>query len=195
MIINEFLCQSGRIKVNFKNKHLLDKKQKYILICNHRSRFDSMIIANEFQDVNMCFISKPENFKIPIVGSVIHKCGYLPIDREDNRSALKTILKASDFIKNNDVWYGVFPEGTRNKQAKGMLDFKSGCLKMSQKTGCPICVLTIKNTNKISKNSPFKTTIVDIEVVDIIDSSIFKTHQTVEVGNMIKEKMLKSLND
>ncbi|MBQ7308139.1 MAG: 1-acyl-sn-glycerol-3-phosphate acyltransferase [Clostridia bacterium] len=195
LMINEFLCMSARIKVVIKNKELINKYQKYILICNHRSKFDSMIIANEFQDVKMCFVSKPENFKIPIVGSIIHKCGYSPIDREDNRSALKTIIKVSDFVKNNDVWYGVFPEGTRNKEAKGLLDFKSGCLKISQKTHCPICVMTIKDTNKISKNFPFKSTTVTLEIVEIVDSSIFEKYSTVEVGNMLREKMLNSLKD
>ena len=39
--------------------------------------------------------AKPEIFDIPITGSVVHKCFFLSIDREDNRKALGTILRAA----------------------------------------------------------------------------------------------------
>lgn len=195
LVVNQFLCNSARIKVEIKNKALLDKNKKYLIVCNHRSRFDSMIIANTFKNIQMSFASKPSNFKIPLVGNVIHKCGYVSIDRENDKNALRSILHASKLLKENNICYGIFPEGTRNKSAYGLLDFKNGCFKIAQKANCSICVMTLKNTEKIKKNFPFKSTRVILDVVDIIEPTIFESNSTIEIGNKIKYQMLQSLNE
>lgn len=195
IIFNEFICSKARIKVKVKNKEKLDKTKKYIIVCNHRSKFDPMIIANEFKEMPIAFISKPENLNIPLAGNIVYECGYKGIDRNNDRKALVTIKEVSEIINNNHISYGVFPEGTRNKSNAQLLDFKNGCLKLSQKTGCPILVLTLKNTEKIAKNFPFKSTSITLDIVDVIDSSIFNEKNTIEVGNIIKEKMLNSLEN
>lgn len=193
-IINSFLCKTANIKVVVKNKEILKKDKQYVIVCNHKSRFDPMIISNELRKVlKIAFISKQENFDIPIVGGVIHKCGYIGIDREHPKNALNSVNQAVDFIENNKKYsYGVFPEGTRNK-GDDLMPFKNGCLKIAQKSKKPICIITLTNTADIHKNFPFKRTYVTMDIVDIIEPEIFDEHTTTEVGNIIREKMINSL--
>ena len=197
LMINQFLCQSARVKLEVKNEDIIQKGRQYIIVCDHRSKFDSMLIADYFKKkMQTVFISKPSNLKIPAAGPFIHKCGYMAIDRENPREALKTIINMTEFLKNNPtISCGVFPEGTRNKSGYGLLEFKNGCLKLAQKNHLPILIMTIKNTNQISKNFPFKSTKVILDIVGVIEPDIFSEHNTIYVADIIKNMMLESLNE
>ena len=192
-LLNEFALESMRIKLVVKNKELVNKNQKYIMVCNHVSDFDSMIISDYFNKMPLGWVSKEENLKIPVLGNILYKYGYCSVNRKDDKKALKQILDCIKFIKDNDISYGVFPEGTRNKSADTVLPFRSGSLKISQKTGCPILVMSIKNTQKIHKNFPLRRTEVILDFIEVIDSDIFSSKSTVEVSEYIHDRIYNSL--
>lgn len=94
----------------------LPKNERFLLVCNHRSKFDPILTWYVLRDYNLAFISKPENFR---------RCCFMAIDRENPRNALKTIHQAAELIKQNEVSVAVYPEGTRSKTCE-LLPFHNG---------------------------------------------------------------------
>lgn len=154
-----------RIKVSGREK-LKDINGKYLLISNHRSDFDPFVTIKGLKEKNLAFISKPGNFKVPFLGKIVKKCCYLPIDRENPRNAIKTIIKAADIIKNGGVSMGVYPEGTRD-YGKGLLPFHDGVFKIAQKAECPVVVVSVTGTEKVHKRAPFLRTTVNVKILEV----------------------------
>ena len=88
-----FATKLIRIKLHTTGKELLPNG-RFLMVSNHRSKFDPILSWLVFGDRQLSFISKRENFKVPIYGRLIHRLCFMPIDRENPRNAVKTINRA-----------------------------------------------------------------------------------------------------
>ena len=181
------------IRVKVKGKDKLPKDTRFLMVENHISNFDAIVTGYAFRKSKLAVISKPEVFKIFAFGKIIRKCCFLSINREDPRIAIETIRKASNLIKNDETSILLYPEGTRSKTGK-LLPFHNGTLKIARNANVPIVVAVIKDTDKVKHNFPFKRTIVTIEVIDVINAEEVRSFTTRELGDFIRNKMLKALN-
>ena len=182
-----------RVKLDVKDRKKLDELDgRFLLVSNHRSNFDPILTYYAFRKKGLAFISKPENFKIPLAGPIIRKCCFLAIDRVNPRNAIKTLRKASDLIKNDVVSFGIYPEGTRSKDGN-MLEFHDGVFKIAQNANVPVVVVTVKNTENIAKRKFWGKITTEIDIVDIIDSQTVSSKTTHELSAMARESMLKNL--
>jgi len=170
-------------------------KGRFLLVQNHRSNFDPIITWYLLRKSPISFISKKENFNIPLFGRIIHRCCFRTIDRENPRNALKTILDSSELITNDKVSIGVYPEGTRNKHSDEnlLLPFHNGVFKIAQKANVPIVVTTIAGTEQITKNYPFSGTDIVFKVVDVIPSDEIASERTEQIGIRVKHCMTEGL--
>jgi 1-acyl-sn-glycerol-3-phosphate acyltransferase len=181
------------IKVNVKGREKLPKDSRFLMVENHISNFDAIVTGYAFRKSQLAVISKPEVFKIFAFGKIIKKCCFLAINREDPRVAIETIRKATNLIKNDETSILLYPEGTRSKSGK-LLPFHNGTLKIARNANVPIAVAVIKNTDKVKHNFPFKRTVVTVEVIDVINSEEVRSFTTGELGDFIRNKMLKALD-
>lgn len=186
--VNGWIIDSARVKLVVNGLDKIDPNTNYLFVYNHRSKFDSQIVPRLFKKHNVLLISKPENLKVPIAGKCIHAMGYMPIDRENNRKAIETILKAADYLKNGHS-IGLCPEGRRNKTGIDLLPFKNGAFKVAQRAKAPIVVLTLNGTEKIHKNFPLKRSVVHLDVLDVIPADKVATMSTQEIGDYASEIM------
>jgi len=175
------VCWLARIKVKALGKEKLPDVP-YLLVCNHRSNFDNFVITSVIRDPYLVFISKPSNFKIPFAGRLIKRCGYLAIDRENPRNALKTIHASSELIKNENMSIGVFPEGTRGRE-EGVAPFSEGCFLIAKKAACPVVVASLKGTDRIHKRFPLES-VVELEFVDVIPAETVKEKRSGELSDI-----------
>jgi 1-acyl-sn-glycerol-3-phosphate acyltransferase len=118
------------------------------------------------------------------------KCCYYPIDRENARNAVKTINLAADVIKSGEASMMVYPEGTRNKEAKGLLPFHNSVFKIAQKAQCPIVVLSTRGTEKVRKRAPFRRSDVYLKVLAVIDAEEVVASRTADVGTKVEQLLL-----
>jgi 1-acyl-sn-glycerol-3-phosphate acyltransferase len=101
------------------------------------------------------------------------RLGYIPIDRENLRSALKSVKKSTEMLKNKTSIL-IFPEGTRSPDGK-LSSFKKGGLNMFLKQGnMTVLPVVIKGTiNILRKNSlavhPGQT--VELHILKPIDAA------------------------
>lgn len=100
-----------RVRVNVTGREKIPHDTRFLLVSNHRTIFDPVLTMAELSEFTLAFISKKENFKIPIVNKLMHMCFCLPLDREDNRAAVKTINEAVELLDENVVSMGIYPEG------------------------------------------------------------------------------------
>jgi len=188
-----------RIKIHTKGmeklENTLPKGSRFLLVQNHRSNFDPILTWLILMKYDVAFISKEANMHIPIFGRLIRKCCFMAIDRENAREAIKTIIKASEIIKDDQVSYGIYPEGSRNKEYKGLLPFHNGVFKIAQLAKVPIVVTTIRGTEDVHRNFPKRHTDVYFEVTSVIlPENIVKT-STKEIGAEVEKQMLLSLGE
>lgn len=187
------LFNFARVRLHVTEKEKLPDGKPFYLVSNHRSNFDALICMVKLREYPLAFISKPENFEMPIVGAFLHKCGFLPIDRENPRNALKTINNATAILKSGEMSIGIYPEGTRNRTDMALLPFKSGAFKPAQDAGMPIVVMTVKNTEKIARNFPLRHTDVYLDIAAVLSSDEISGIRRTQVGETVRTIMLDSL--
>ncbi|MBE6529674.1 MAG: 1-acyl-sn-glycerol-3-phosphate acyltransferase [Ruminococcaceae bacterium] len=143
-------------------------EEPFVLISNHRSVFDPMVVLAKTKRKKMLFISKESNFKIPIAGPFIRHAAFLGIDRENGIRALRTLKNAADRMTNEDADIGIYPEGTRTKDGN-LMEFKSGAFYLAKKANAPIVVMVVRNTEKVGKRFSLKPTRVSMDYVAVVD--------------------------
>lgn len=147
----------------------------YIITANHQSYFDIFILL-AYLPMQFKFIAKKSLFNIPILGLSMKRLGYIPIDRENLRSALKTVKETTEVLKNN-ISILLFPEGTRSVNGK-LSSFKKGGLNMFLRLkGAKVLPIAIKGSIEILKKNSFaihpgKT--VELHILNIIDPNNIK---------------------
>lgn len=173
----------GGVRVHVTGLDKVPRKGRFLLISNHLFAFDPIVFYYAMPWAELAFISKTENFSLYIVAQVMRKILCLPLDRNNDREALKAILKAIQFIKEDKASIAVFPEGGTIKS--GLLQpFRNGAFKIAQKANVPIVVCALSNTKAILKNMFRRRTDVHLDVLDVIPAeTVASLKTTVEIGD------------
>ena len=182
-----------RIKLHVSGAERLPEG-RFLLVSNHRSKFDPILTWLVLGDRQLSFISKPENFKVPFYGRIIHRLCFMAIDRENPRNAVKTINRAVDLIGRDVANVAVYPEGTRNYE-EGLLPFHNAMFKIAQKANVPVAVVTVKGTYEIQKNFPLHRSHVYIDVVKTLGAEHVKATKTAALGDEVRDLMLNNLSE
>jgi 1-acyl-sn-glycerol-3-phosphate acyltransferase len=124
-----------------------------IYMTNHQSYFDIFALL-AFLPVDFKFIVKQELMKIPFLGPAMRKAGYIGIEREDPRKAVKSIKKAAQRIAGG-ASVVIFPEGTRSTDGR-LQPFKRGGFNLALKSKCDIVPVTIKDSYRIVPKGSLK---------------------------------------
>ena len=193
-LLNEtawLILRLGRVRIECTGLEKLQGLPPFLLVANHRSNFDPFIAITACPKYELAYIAKPEIFDIPITGSVVHKCFFLSIDREDNRKALGTILRAAALLRDGTVSIGVYPEGTRSKTGE-LLPFRNGAFQIAKRAGAPIVIAKTTGTEQIARRFARRRTIVRFDILDALSADTAAKMTTREIGEYAREQMLQS---
>ena len=180
----------ARIEIRVRGKDKVPAYGNFLLVSNHLSDHDFMSMLITLRNRSIAFVSKPENFDKPVIGKILHKSGFLAINRQEARAALTTIREVSERMKTMPISYGVFPEGTRNRESnKILLPFHEGVFLMAKKAGVPIVIVRVTGTDQVKKRAPWRKTRVYVDFVDVIDAETVKTARSHELSEMVRERM------
>lgn len=186
----------SRISLKAEGLEKLPDDGKFLLVSNHVSAYDPVILLHLLKKYRMMFISKPENFDIPIAGFLMKKSGFLAIDRENPRNALKIIYDAADFITAKECPAVIYPEGTRNKAPEnGLLPFHSGVFKIAKRAGVPVVVAASCGTEQISRNWPLKKSKVRLKIAAVLDADEISSHNDKEISERVEKIMKVALEE
>ena len=167
--------------------------RRFLLVCNHINDLDPVTLLGYFPNSQLAFITKRENMTMFLVGKIMHKILCQPINRENDKEALKTILKCISLIKEDKASVAVFPEGYTSMD--GLLHrFRHGVFKIALKTKVPIVVCTLQNTNKVFKNiAKLKKTDVHLHLLTVIQPEEYEGLTAVELGERVHQMMADDL--
>lgn len=137
-------------------EHLKDKKS-YVLISNHQSFMDIVVLFTIYPST-LRMVVKKEILYIPIFGWILWWLRFIYIDRGNRRKSLRSIDKGAAQIK-KDMSVLLFPEGTRSIDG-ALQPFRPGSFIMAIKSQVPIIPITVSGTiNVMHKNDPFQLTL------------------------------------
>lgn len=165
---------------------------RFLLVSNHRSNFDPILTWFVLRKRDIAFVSKRENFDVPIFGRFIRRCCFMAIDRENPRNAIRTIDQAAVLIREDKVSVGIYPEGTRSKDCV-LLPFHPGVFKIAQKANVPVVVMTVNGTEKIHRNVPFHRTVVNLDILKVIPAEKVSSERTALISEDVRETMAQQL--
>ena len=167
---------------------------KVLLVCNHLNNGDPVVIFHQVKKrQKLAFIAKREVGDMFVVGKCMHKMLCQRLNRENDREALKTILKCIEIIKEDKASIAVFPEGGI-RGGDVLHPFRSGVFKIAQRTQVPIVVCTLWGTQTIFKNGlRLKPSYVDFHVVGVVQPEEYAGMNTVQIGNLVHDMMAEDL--
>jgi 1-acyl-sn-glycerol-3-phosphate acyltransferase len=132
------------VRVRVKGLELLDPKQTYVFVANHRSYLDTAAIF-VYNGRRIGLLAKKELLKVPVLGVGMGFVNVMAIDRTNRESAIRTTEAAAQRIKSG-VSFAVFVEGTRAMPGE-LLPFKKGAFYMARQAGVPVVPVVIKNSD------------------------------------------------
>ena len=132
------------VRVKVRGLELLDPKQSYVFVSNHRSYLDTAAIF-VYTGRRIGVLAKKELLKVPVLGVGMGFVNVMAIDRTNRESAIRTTEAAAKRIQSG-VSFAVFVEGTRAKPGE-LLPFKKGAFYMARQAGVPVVPVAIKNSD------------------------------------------------
>jgi 1-acyl-sn-glycerol-3-phosphate acyltransferase len=134
------------VRVKVKGLELLDPKQTYVFVSNHRSYLDTATLFI-FTGRRIGLLAKKELLKVPVLGVGMGFVNVMAIDRSNRESAIRTMEAAAERIRSG-ISFGVFVEGTRAKPGE-LLPFKKGAFYMARQAGVPVVPVAIKYSDDL----------------------------------------------
>lgn len=172
-----------RIRIKTKGLEKMPKEGRFLLVCNHCNDSDPIILLHVLRKFQLAFISKRENSTMFVIGPMMHKILCQLINRENDREALKTILKCIQILKEDKASVAVFPEGGILSEDGKLHHFRPGVFKIAQKANVPIVVCTLKGTKDVVRNiKRLRGSKTELSVLEVIPAEELKGITTVDIA-------------
>ncbi len=140
-ILFKILIRIMGIKLSVEGRENIDLDKTYLIMGNHQSLFDLFVIPAA---VPLCFtgIEAAYHFSIPIWGYLVRKWGCIPIERNNLKSAIKSLETARRTLLSG-MSLCILPEGHRTLTGK-MGEFKKGPFHLARSAGADILPIGVK---------------------------------------------------
>jgi len=166
---------------------------RFLLVSNHLHEIDPAILMHYFPKAQLAFIAKKEVEDMFLVGKLMPQLLSQFLDRENDRQALKTIVRCIQILKDDRASIGVFPEGGINNQRK-LKHFRPGVFKIAQKAKVPIVVCTLRDTHKaIGTVLKLKKATVTLHILEVLSPQWMEGKTTVEIADHVYGLMKEDL--
>ena len=199
ILMDKLLFALFSMKIHFSGRELLSRNEQYIIVCNHRSNVDSLVIDYYLKNFPLVFITKDSLFNVPFVGQIIHGCAYLKIYRDNIQSEFDMFSRANEMLIRSDkpLSIGVFPEGTRNKNndVSELLEFKAGTFRMAFKSKKPIVIMALKGTKEVNEKLLFKRHNIFLDILEVIEFDQYKDLSVNEISSYCQNKISQYLKE
>lgn len=183
------------IRIRVIQERPLPEDQNYVFMCNHQSQLDIPVLEEVLRSYRVRFLAKKSLFDIPFFGWGIKALGYVPVDREDPKEGLKSVLVCVERLKEGFSLI-IFPEGTRSSTGE-LLPFKIGGFLIPIKAGIDICPVAIWGTRDILPKGKLwfnlKKPTVSVYIGTPIRVKEFSLRDKVYLANLVRKAIEEGL--
>lgn len=128
--------------VEVRGREHVERGATYVMVANHLSLLDILVMFRLFR--HFTWVSKAENFRVPVVGWNMHLNAYIPLKRGD-RDSVRTMLARAEGDLRDGISVMIFPEGTRSRDGR-LKPFKPGAFELATTTGRPVLPIVMSGT-------------------------------------------------
>jgi len=128
--------------VSIEGTENLSRAVAYVIVANHQSFADILVLFR--LRLHYKWVSKAENFRVPLIGWNMTLNRYIRLDRGSVRGNLQMLQKCEQTLQEGSSVM-IFPEGTRSPDGM-MRPFKDGAFDLALKTHSPILPIVIDGT-------------------------------------------------
>lgn len=125
------------IRVKYIGLENIPNNGSFILAGNHIHLLDPLPIMSIINR-QVHFLAKKSIFNFP-QSLIFNNIGLIKVNRDGNDK--EAFNKAVEYLNNNEI-IGIYPEGTRER-GRGLLNFKTGAVRMAKKTNSVIIPFAI----------------------------------------------------
>lgn len=187
-----FVWTNPMWRIIVSNRDRIRKGESYIMVSNHQSMFDIVAIYLLFKPFK--WVSKSENFLLPVIGWNLRMNKYIKLERSSRKSIMKMMRDCEKAIKKGSSIM-MFPEGTRTLDGE-LRTFKTGAFMLALKTNTPILPIVIDGSLRVLPKKGFilrHNRNIRLNVLEEIPVERFKHMDAVELMKMTREIMEKEL--
>lgn len=128
------------VRVEVEGRSHLDADEACVLVANHQHSIDVLTFASLLPRRTIG-IGKKELIWIPFFGLYFLAAGNVLIDRQNRARAVAGLERAVETLRKRRAKIFIFPEGTRNRQGRGLLPFKKGAFHMAIEAQVPVVAI------------------------------------------------------
>lgn len=175
-------------KVRIYGRDYIDRKQNYVMVSNHQSGVDIIVLFRLF--IHFKWVAKKELFYIPFLGWNMFLNGDIPIVRSHGRSKLMMMDRAAQVIRQGNPVM-IFPEGTRTRDGK-IQPFKTGAFRLALETQSPILPIAISNTYYAIRKGGLmvhKNHDITARILNPIPYESIKDMEAYEIARMVHDQI------
>jgi 1-acyl-sn-glycerol-3-phosphate acyltransferase len=181
-------------QIRLEGREKAQKKNTYVIISNHQSILDILII--NCLRYRFRWISKIENYKVPVFGLYMRMAKYIVVDRGNKESKYEMIEKSVESIRQG-ISIMIFPEGTRSADHE-IGPFKLGAFQLAIMTDKPILPVIVDGTGEVVPKHGIifrSRKILKIKVLDPIHPGLFGTGVPEELAAKFRTLMVNALKE
>ena len=163
-----------------------------MIVANHLSLLDILVLFR--LQSHFKWVSKIENFRVPVIGWNMRLCDYIPIRRGDKQSTL-AMLRQCDRALAGGSSILMFPEGTRSASGR-LRAFSSGAFQIAERNRVPLQPIIVRGTAEALPKRGFVLQgrhRISIEVLDPIPAEQIAGRDPEETMERVRAIFLKHL--
>lgn len=166
-----------------------------LIVSNHTSFYDVFAIAS-VMPTSFAFVAKKELERIPLFGSAWKSAGHISIDRTNRASAIESLKRAGQSIREHRSTVIIFPEGTRSRTGE-LLPFKKGAFTLAMEAEVPILPVIVRGSGAILQPGSLRIRPHDIHLIfgEPIQPSEYAGLRLEELTATVREQMQGMLDE
>ena len=164
----------------------------YVMVANHQSLLDILVLFRVF--AHFKWVSKIENFRVPLIGWNMSLNRYIKLKRGDRASVIRMMQDCRETLaEGNSIM--MFPEGTRSPDGR-LRAFKTGAFELAKTAGAPILPILVEGTADALPKRGFVLRgrhLIRITILDEVPYASFADESVEDLTSRMRELFAKRL--
>lgn len=165
-----------------------------VIVANHLSLLDILVLFR--LQSHFKWVSKIENFRVPVIGWNMRLCDYIPLRRGDKQSTLAMFRQCDRALAGGSSIL-MFPEGTRSASGR-LRAFNSGAFQIAARNRVPLQPIVLRGTAEALPKRGFVLQgrhPISIEILDPIPAAEIADRDPEETMVRVRGLFLERLRD